>query len=45
MTAHHPAESSNRFTSLLGIDVPVVLGPFGGVSSVALTAAVSEGGA
>jgi nitronate monooxygenase len=44
MTAHHPAESSNRFTSLLGIDVPVVLGPFGGVSSVALTAAVSDGG-
>jgi nitronate monooxygenase len=44
MTAHHPAESSNRFTSLLGIDVPVGLGPFGGVSSVALTAAVSDGG-
>ncbi|MGA7149389.1 MAG: DUF561 domain-containing protein [Microbacterium sp.] len=29
---------------LLGIDVPIVLGPFGGLSSVALTAAVSERG-
>jgi nitronate monooxygenase len=29
---------------LFGIDVPVVLGPFGGLSSVELTAAVSEGG-
>jgi len=31
-------------TSQLGIDVPVVLGPFGGLSSVELTAAVSEAG-
>lgn len=30
--------------ALLGIDVPVVLGPFGGLSSVALTVAVSEAG-
>ncbi|MBV0893741.1 DUF561 domain-containing protein [Microbacterium sp. NC79] len=29
---------------LLGIDVPIVLGPFGGVSSVALAAAVSNAG-
>ncbi|MGF3054228.1 NAD(P)H-dependent flavin oxidoreductase [Microbacterium sp. YY-03] len=29
---------------LFGIDVPIVLGPFGGVSSVALTAAVSNAG-
>ena len=29
---------------LLGIETPVVLGPFGGMSSVALTAAVSEAG-
>lgn len=34
----------NRITELLGIGVPVVLGPFGGVSSVQLTAAVSDGG-
>lgn len=33
-----------RLQKLFGIDVPVVLGPFGGLSSVALTAAVSEGG-
>ncbi|VXC37998.1 Nitronate monooxygenase [Arthrobacter sp. 9AX] len=44
MTAIQSPSASNRFTSLLNIDVPVVLGPFGGVSSVALTAAVSEGG-
>jgi len=31
-------------TSLLGIDRPIVLGPFGGMSSVPLTAAVSEAG-
>jgi len=31
----------NRLTELLGIEHPIVLGPFGGVSSVALTAAVS----
>ncbi|MGO4536001.1 NAD(P)H-dependent flavin oxidoreductase [Leifsonia sp. 2MCAF36] len=29
---------------LLGIETPIVLGPFGGMSSVALTAAVSEAG-
>jgi nitronate monooxygenase len=34
----------NRLTSALGIDVPIVLGPFGGVSSVRLTALVSEAG-
>ncbi|PTT17241.1 2-nitropropane dioxygenase [Microbacterium sp. HMWF026] len=31
-------------TDLLGVDAPIVLGPFGGLSSVALTAAVSDGG-
>jgi nitronate monooxygenase len=31
-------------SSMLGIDVPVVLGPFGGVSSVELTALVSRAG-
>lgn len=30
--------------ALFGVDVPVVLGPFGGLSSVALTAAVSDAG-
>jgi len=30
--------------ALLGIEHPIVLGPFGGLSSVALTAAVSEAG-
>jgi len=30
--------------TLLGLDVPVVLGPFGGMSSVALTVAVSDAG-
>ena len=35
---------STPITELLGIDAPVVLGPFGGVSSVQLTAAVSDGG-
>lgn len=34
----------SAFTDLLGIDVPLVLGPFGGLSSVVLTAAVSEAG-
>ncbi|MEV7874263.1 nitronate monooxygenase [Microbacterium sp. NPDC089188] len=34
----------NRLQRLLGIDVPIVLGPFGGLSSVELTAAVSDGG-
>jgi nitronate monooxygenase len=37
------AARPNRLASLLGIDIPVVLGPFGGVSSVGLTAAVSDG--
>ena len=32
------------FTRLTGIDHPVVLGPFGGLSSVDLTAMVSAGG-
>ncbi|MDR6168831.1 nitronate monooxygenase [Microbacterium paludicola] len=31
-------------TDLLGIDLPIVLGPFGGLSSAELTATVSEGG-
>ncbi|GGH39902.1 NAD(P)H-dependent flavin oxidoreductase [Microbacterium album] len=35
---------ANRLTRLLGIEHPLVLGPFGGLSSVALTAAVSNGG-
>lgn len=30
--------------TLLDVDVPIVLGPFGGMSSVALTAAVSDAG-
>ncbi|WP_396657272.1 NAD(P)H-dependent flavin oxidoreductase [Microbacterium sp.] len=34
----------NALTDLLGISAPIVLGPFGGMSSVALTAAVSEAG-
>lgn len=38
------AARPNRLAGLLGIDIPVVLGPFGGVSSVGLTAAVSDGG-
>lgn len=33
-----------RLESLLGINSPIVLGPFGGLSSVALTAAVSDAG-
>jgi nitronate monooxygenase len=36
------ADGTNRLTQLLGIDDPIVLGPFGGLSSVELTAAVSE---
>ena len=39
-----PSLRNNRLATLLNIEVPVVLGPFGGVSSVALTAAVSDGG-
>ncbi|MCQ6269294.1 nitronate monooxygenase [Pseudarthrobacter sp. R1] len=42
--ASSPSASTSRVTGLLGIEVPVVLGPFGGVSSVPLTAAVSDGG-
>lgn len=38
------AWTSTRFTRLLKIDLPIVLGPFGGVSSIGLTAAVSDGG-
>lgn len=32
----------DEITGLLGVDAPIVLGPFGGLSSVTLTAAVSE---
>ncbi|MEZ3160573.1 nitronate monooxygenase [Microbacterium sp. BWT-B31] len=32
----------NSLAAVLGIDAPIVLGPFGGLSSVALTAAVSD---
>lgn len=35
---------SDRLAGLLGIDVPIVLGAFGGMSSIALTAAVSAAG-
>lgn len=34
----------NRLSRLLGMDVPIVLGPFGGLSSVELTALVSNKG-
>jgi len=34
----------DRLSRALGIDVPIVLGPFGGLSSVELTSAVSEHG-
>ena len=34
----------SRLTTLLGIDAPIVLGPFGGASSVELTALVSNRG-
>jgi nitronate monooxygenase len=33
-----------ELTRMLGVETPIVLGPFGGMSSVALTAAVSEAG-
>ena len=33
-----------KLTRLLGVETPIVLGPFGGMSSVELTAAVSEAG-
>ncbi len=35
---------THALEDLFGIDHPIVLGPFGGLSSVALTAAVSAGG-
>ncbi|WP_345800073.1 DUF561 domain-containing protein [Microbacterium sp. AZCO] len=35
---------TRAFTDLLGIDEPIVLGPFGGLSSIELTAAVSDAG-
>jgi nitronate monooxygenase len=45
MTSEHRTPTHrNRLTELFGTEVPVVLGPFGGVSSVELTAAVSDGG-
>src|SRR5690606_12900980 len=34
----------NPLTELLGISAPIVLGPFGGMSSIELTAGVSEAG-
>jgi nitronate monooxygenase len=34
----------NPLADLLGISTPIVLGPFGGMSSIALTAGVSEAG-
>lgn len=36
--------TTHALTGLLGVAHPIVLGPFGGVSSVALTAAVTDGG-
>lgn len=46
MTAHQrDAEwRTTRLPEMLGLRLPVVLGPFGGLSSVALTAAVSNAG-
>ena len=45
MTPEHSTPTQrNRLTELFGTEIPVVLGPFGGVSSVELTAAVSDGG-
>ena len=41
---HRTPTDRNRLTELFGTEIPVVLGPFGGVSSVELTAAVSDGG-
>jgi len=41
---HAPAWTNTTFTRALGIEVPIVLGAFGGASSVALTAAVSNAG-
>src|SRR3954471_9685597 len=39
-----PSWRNNRLTALLRIRYPILSGAFGGLSSVALTAAVSEGG-
>src|SRR3954462_5064541 len=39
-----PSWRKNRLTALLRIRYPILSGAFGGLSSVALTAAVSEGG-
>ncbi|WP_058043750.1 NAD(P)H-dependent flavin oxidoreductase [Streptomyces roseifaciens] len=45
MTDGKPSWTRSRLTGLLGIEVPIVQGPFGGgLSSVALASAVSEGG-
>lgn len=38
------AWTKNAFTSLLGLDLPIALGPFGGASSVELVATVSGRG-
>ena len=35
---------TGRLEEVLGVDVPIVLGPFGGLSSVELTAVVSNAG-
>ena len=35
---------TGRLEEVLGVDVPIVLGPFGGLSSVELTAVVSIAG-
>lgn len=35
---------TGELQTVFGIDVPIVLGPFGGLSSIALTASVSESG-
>src|SRR3954465_8713395 len=39
-----PRWNENRLTAKLGIDYPVIQGPFGGLSSQRLTAAVSNFG-
>ncbi|HEU4757416.1 MAG TPA: 2-nitropropane dioxygenase, partial [Agromyces sp.] len=36
------SDATTRLTELLGVRHPIVLGPFGGLSSVELTATVSE---
>ena len=42
MSADRTSRKRTSLSGMLGIDVPVFLGPFGGLSSVELTAAVSE---